>query len=75
MPLPRRESLGGDQLWIDRFAAQHAAVLYFWILVVLYLVSPATSYKFSELLEGHAVDTYGEFLDANEALLRTLVSG
>lgn len=24
------EALGGDQLWIDRFIAQHAAVLYFW---------------------------------------------
>ena len=24
------ESLGGDQLWIDRFMAQHAAVFYYW---------------------------------------------
>lgn len=25
------ESLGGDRLWIDRFFAQHAAVLYYWV--------------------------------------------
>ncbi len=24
------EALGGDQLWIDRFAAQHAAIIYYW---------------------------------------------
>lgn len=68
-----RESLGGDQLWVDRFVATHASILYFWILVVLYTVAPEVSYKFSELLEGHAVDTYGEFVDSNEELLKTLV--
>ena len=28
------ESLGGDQKWLDRFMAQHAAVIYYWILVI-----------------------------------------
>merc|ERR1719240_979252 len=32
------ESLGGDQLWLDRFVAQHAAVVYYWILVLTYMV-------------------------------------
>jgi ubiquinol oxidase len=45
------ESLGGDQLWIDRFLAEHAALLYFWVLVAFYLVSPSASYAFSELVE------------------------
>ena len=34
------ESLGGDQRWSDRFLAQHSAVLYFWVLVALWLLSP-----------------------------------
>ena len=25
------ESLGGDRLWVDRFFAQHAAFVYFWV--------------------------------------------
>jgi len=54
------ESLGGDQLWIDRFMAQHAAIVYYWILVLLFVVSPQLAYNFSELIEAHAVDTYGE---------------
>uniref|UniRef100_A0A0G4HAL7 Ubiquinol oxidase n=1 Tax=Chromera velia CCMP2878 TaxID=1169474 RepID=A0A0G4HAL7_9ALVE len=66
------ESLGGDKNWIDRFLAQHAAVLYYWVLVVFYLFSPRLSYLFSELLEGHAVDTYSQFLEENGETLKTL---
>jgi ubiquinol oxidase len=54
------ESLGGDQLWVDRFMAQHAAILYYIILVGLFSFSPQLAYNFSELIEAHAVDTYGE---------------
>lgn len=25
------ESLGGDSLWLDRFMAQHGAILYYWV--------------------------------------------
>ena len=42
------------------------------ILVALFFVSPKQSYGFSLLLESHAVDTYGEFVDANEEVLKTL---
>lgn len=42
------------------------------ILVALFLISPKQSYGFSQLLEAHAVDTYGEFVDENEELLKTL---
>lgn len=66
------ESLGGDQVWVDRFLAQHSAILYYWVLVGFFVVSPSFSYQFSELLEGHAVDTYSQFVDENADLLRTL---
>lgn len=66
------ESLGGDQYWIDRFMGQHSAVLYYWVLLLFYVVSPELAYNFSELIEAHAVDTYGEFVDANEELLKEL---
>ncbi|GIL82973.1 hypothetical protein Vretimale_8495 [Volvox reticuliferus] len=66
------ESLGGDQLWFDRFCGLHAAVVYYWILLGLYFFSPELAYNFSELIEAHAVDTYGEFVDANEEQLKSL---
>ena len=66
------ESLGGDQPWWVRFLSQHSAIVYFIVLTHLFALSPSLSYKFSEMLETHAVDTYGQFLDENEALLKTL---
>lgn len=66
------ESLGGDQKWFVRFLAQHSAIFYFLVLTHLFAISPSLSYKFSELLEGHAVDTYGQFLDENEERLKKL---
>jgi ubiquinol oxidase len=53
------ETLGGDQLWVDRFMAQHAAIVYYWLLTAIYLAAPGVAYNFSELIESHAVDTYG----------------
>ena len=38
----------------------------------MWLLSPSIAYNFSQLIEAHAVDTYGEFRDANEELLKTL---
>ena len=35
-------------------------------LCMLCLLSPSLSYEFSKLLETHAVNTYGQFLDKNE---------
>lgn len=66
------ESLGGDQAWFDRFVGQHSALAYYWITLLMWLVSPTLAYNFSELIEAHAVDTYAEFMDANEAALREL---
>lgn len=66
------ESLGGDLEWRDRFFGQHAAFFYYWILNLMFLISPKVAYNFSELIEMHAVDTYGQFVDENEKLLRKL---
>lgn len=77
-PLPRRlgavimESLGGDRDWRTRFLAGHAAIIYYWVLILLWLFSPSIAYNFSELIEAHAVDTYGQFVDENEELLKQL---
>jgi ubiquinol oxidase len=66
------ESLGGDQRWWVRFLAQHSAIIYFLVLCHLWAFSPSLSYRFSELLETHAVNTYGQFIDENEDLLKKL---
>jgi len=66
------ESLGGDQFWVDRFMAQHAAVFYYWVLIVFFALFPSLAYMFSELVEGHAVDTYDEFVESNKAKLEKL---
>jgi len=66
------ESLGGSRKWLDRFLAEHAAVFYYWVLVLFFFLSPSLAYNFSELIEAHAVDTYTEFLRANEDLLKQL---
>lgn len=41
-------------------------------LVVLFFVAPAEAYRFSQILESHAVDTYEEFTEVNKDLLQTL---
>lgn len=38
----------------------------------LFFISPSESYHFSELLEQHAVDTYAEFLESNDDVLKQL---
>lgn len=66
------ESLGGDQPYWVRFMAQHSALAYYIALCMLWMMSPSLSYKFSQMLETHAVDTYGQFVDENEAKLKEL---
>lgn len=56
----------------DRFLAFHASILYYWCLVFLFFISPEESYRFSQLIESHAVHTYAEFLEANAETLREL---
>jgi len=66
------EALGGGRLWIDRFLALHSALFYYIILNHIWLLSPSWAYNFSELIEFHAVDTYGEFVDKNKELLKSM---
>jgi len=66
------EALGGNQRWSDRFLAQHTVVFYYWILTALFFISPVWSYNASELIEAHAVDTYSQFIEENEELLKEL---
>ncbi|KAG5179955.1 alternative oxidase [Tribonema minus] len=66
------EALGGDMRWSDRFLARHAAIVYYWALNILFLFSPFLAYNFSKLIESHAVDTYGEFVETNKELLQSL---
>ncbi len=64
--------MGGDQPYYVRFMAQHSALAYYVVLCLLWMASPSLSYKFSEMLETHAVDTYGTFVDENEEKLKEL---
>jgi hypothetical protein len=66
------ESLGGNALWSDRFLGHHVAILYYWFLIVVLLGSPRVAYEFMELLEAHAVDTYGTFVRSNRERLAEL---
>lgn len=65
------ESLGGNNAWGDRFLARHAALLYYWIVVVLYALSPRSAYHFMELVEEHAYESYDHFLTSEAEYLKT----
>jgi hypothetical protein len=56
------EALGGNQFWGDRLLARSVALLYYWIIVALYIISPKSAYHFMELVEEHAYHTYDLFL-------------
>lgn len=64
------EALGGDASWFDRFAAQHAALVYYWIITGLFILSPENAYNFSHLVEEHAYVTYQVFAQENAEVLR-----
>ena len=64
------ESLGGDRWWIDRFFAQHTALLYYWVMVGLYFISPRSAYYMMEQIEGHAYHTYDQFVATSRAELQ-----
>ncbi|KAG0568429.1 hypothetical protein KC19_6G019100 [Ceratodon purpureus] len=66
------EALGGDERWADRFLAQHIAVGYYFLTVVMYLLSPRMAYHFSECVEKHAFHTYDEFIKLHGEELKKL---
>lgn len=66
------EELGGNKAFADRFVAQHIAFFYYWIVVALYIISPAVAYDLNKHVENHAFDTYSEYVQSNEAELKLL---
>lgn len=64
------ESLGGANFWLDRFLARTVALIYYWIIAALYLVSPKSAYHFMELVEEHAYASYDKFLKAEAEALK-----
>ncbi|MGD1939012.1 MAG: alternative oxidase [Cyanophyceae cyanobacterium] len=64
------EELGGSAFWGDRILARSAALIYYWIVVGLYIVTPKSAYHFMELVEEHAYATYDKFLTENEDALK-----
>jgi ubiquinol oxidase len=64
------ESLGGASNWIDRFLARSVALLYYWIVAIIYIISAKSAYNFMELVEQHAHASYDKFLTSNEAMLK-----
>jgi hypothetical protein len=43
------ESLGGNSMWSDRFLGYHAAIVYYWLLNIVFLFSPRVAYQFMEV--------------------------
>ena len=56
------ESRGGNAYWIDRFLARHLVLVYYWINVVYYWLSPRAAYHLSYEIEIHAMETYMKYL-------------
>lgn len=65
------EGLGGADFWGDRLLARTAALLYYWIVVVMYVISPNSAYHFMELVEEHAYESYDKFLKSEESHLKS----
>ncbi|MBW4682617.1 MAG: plastoquinol terminal oxidase [Microcoleus vaginatus WJT46-NPBG5] len=65
------EELGGNKYWIDRFIAHAGALVYYWIIVFVYILSPRSAYHFMQLVEEHAYHTYDELLKEHGDELKT----
>ncbi|KAB1221791.1 Ubiquinol oxidase 4, chloroplastic/chromoplastic [Morella rubra] len=66
------EELGGNAWWVDRFLAQHIAIFYYFMTVLMYVISPRMAYHFSECVERHAFETYDKFIKAQGGELEKL---
>uniref|UniRef100_A0A2N9EQN8 Ubiquinol oxidase n=1 Tax=Fagus sylvatica TaxID=28930 RepID=A0A2N9EQN8_FAGSY len=64
--------LGGNAWWVDRFLAQHIAIAYYIMTVLMYTLSPRMAYHFSECVEGHAFETYDKFIKSQGDELKKL---
>ncbi|RZC43807.1 hypothetical protein C5167_036762 [Papaver somniferum] len=68
------EELGGNSWWFDCFLAQHIAVFYYFMIVVMYMISPRMAYHFSECVEMHAFETHDKFLKLQGDELKKLLA-
>lgn len=66
------EELGGSERFSDRWVAQHVAVFYYWLVIVVYIVNPAVAYDLNKHVETHAFQTYRSFLETHEEELKNL---
>ncbi|KAJ4704001.1 Ubiquinol oxidase [Melia azedarach] len=66
------EELGGNACWFDRFLAQHIAIIYYIVTVLMYALSPRMAYHFSECVESHAFETYDKFIKAKGEELKKM---
>ncbi len=63
------EELGGNSSLSDCILAQSIAFFYYWIVAILYLLTPSTAYNLNQHVEEHAFDTYDSFLKKNADVL------
>ena len=59
--LEEMETRGGNEYWIDRFFAKHLVLLYYWIMVAYYFISPIDAYDINMKIEKHAYETYVKY--------------
>lgn len=60
------ESLGGADHPVDRVFAKSLVLLYYWVMVLYYMVSPRNAYHINMLVEEHAAHTYTKYLASHE---------
>ena len=65
------EALGGSAFWGDRVLARTGALIYYWVITIVYMVAPQAAYHFMELVEQHAYESYDQFLQGHAAELKT----
>ena len=63
--------MGGNRKRFDRFVAQHAAFFYYWFVLACYMFNPTLAYNLNQQEESHAYDTYDEFLNEFEVILKS----
>jgi len=51
------ESLGGNDRWYDRYIARIGGLVYYWIVVLVYMISARSAYNFMQQVEEHAYHT------------------
>ncbi len=56
------ESLGGNDAFVDRLLAKALVLIYYWVMVFYYMLSPKNAYHLNMEVEKHAAETYTKYL-------------